>query len=158
MIDHEELKKQFQNIRIIGISVSCSVLIYGFVAYLLSRSGPRASQGDHTELLKYSFLIISILGMIAIPTIKSKMLAKSNQEEHGASKSATKLIAKLHAASMFILGICELPGLLGCILVVLTGVMNDFYIFGAISLIGFMMYFPKYPEWEEWLKQELQGL
>jgi hypothetical protein len=50
-------------------------------------------------------------------------------------------------------GIVEIPALLRLILVALNGLYRDFFVLAALSVLGILLYFPRYDAWEDWLKQ-----
>lgn len=60
----------------------------------------------------------------------------------------------LPAATFFAYALAELVALFGVILFLLTGKPIDFYVFFAVSLLYFWVYFPKCSTWEAILGEE----
>jgi hypothetical protein len=54
--------------------------------------------------------------------------------------------------SMISAALCEVPVILGWVLFFLSGNVRDFYILLFISLVLFVLYFPRFSNWEEWIK------
>ena len=60
---------------------------------------------------------------------------------------------RLQTASIVTLALCESVGVFGVVLFVISGSAADFYLFLALSLGLFAIYFPRHDRWEEWARQ-----
>jgi hypothetical protein len=96
--------------------------------------------------LRYAFYALGLVQIFLIKFIRET-----------ATKSLTKvdsqtLIQHLQRMSMISAALCEVPAMLGWVLFFLSGSAQDFYILLLVSFVLFVMYFPRYTNWEEWTK------
>ena len=61
-------------------------------------------------------------------------------------------LGRLQLSALIIYGLCEVVVLLGFILFLLAGARNDFYVFLGLGIFYLFIFFPRFKEWEEWLK------
>jgi hypothetical protein len=67
------------------------------------------------------------------------------------------LMQKLAATAIIIFALAESIAIFGLVLFFLTNRASDFYLFLAISLASFALFFPRYSQWEEWMKRRTMG-
>jgi len=65
------------------------------------------------------------------------------------ANAALPPLARLHSAAVVALALGEAVAIYGLVLVVLAGRPSDYYIFAALALVGFVLYFPRREAWEE---------
>ena len=105
------------------------------------------------EILRYLLLGITLIEFFMIRIVKKmilsgggRMSALSNQGDPLLSK-----VQKLFTAAIVTFSFCESVGIYGLVLFIIGGNSFDFYLFVFLSLVLFAVYFPKYPQWEEWV-------
>jgi hypothetical protein len=98
--------------------------------------------------LRYAFYALGLVQIFLIKFIRET-----------ATKSITTvdaqiLIQHLQRMSMVSAALCEVPVILGWVLFFLSGNSSDFYVLLIISFVLFVMYFPRYTNWEEWIRSK----
>ncbi|HNZ28616.1 MAG TPA: hypothetical protein PKJ42_01365, partial [Candidatus Goldiibacteriota bacterium] len=58
----------------------------------------------------------------------------------------------LYISSVSVLMICQVPAVLGLVLFFSGGTKQDFYVMLAVSALMFVIFFPKYTEWQKIFK------
>jgi F0F1-type ATP synthase membrane subunit c/vacuolar-type H+-ATPase subunit K len=144
-ISREALIQQFRTANYLGLAMMGSVFIYaGLVlginhGYLPIKIRPALS-ADISTKIKYILLFISLCHYFIIKFFQ---------------KISSRAVNRLPAASIIIFALSEAVGIYGLVLFLLTGNANNFFIFMAISLFYFYIFYPKYADWERLLEQEL---
>jgi F0F1-type ATP synthase membrane subunit c/vacuolar-type H+-ATPase subunit K len=105
------------------------------------------------EVLRYLLLGMTLVEFFMIRIVKkmilsggARMSTLSNQGDPLLSK-----VQKLFTAAIVTFAFCESVGIYGLVLFIIGGNSFDFYLFVFLSLVFFAVYFPKYPQWEEWV-------
>jgi F0F1-type ATP synthase membrane subunit c/vacuolar-type H+-ATPase subunit K len=105
------------------------------------------------DVLRCLLLGITLVEFFAIRIVKKMILsgggrisALSNQGDPLLSK-----VQKLFTAAIVTFAFCESAAIYGLVLFIIGGNSFDFYLFIFLSLVLFAVYFPKYPQWEEWV-------
>jgi hypothetical protein len=146
-ISREALILQFRTTNYIGLFMIGSVFFYaGFVlaishGYIPIKIRPTLS-ADILTKIKYVLLLLSVIHFFIIKFFQ---------------KIAAREAKRLPAASIIVFAMSEGVAIYGLVLFLLTGNPNDFFIFMAISLFYFYIFYPKYANWERLLQQELQA-
>lgn len=146
-ISREALIQQFKATNYIGLAMIGAVFIYaglvmGIAHGLIPIKMRPAVNIDLSTKLKYILLFVSVIHYFIIKFFQ---------------KVATKAANRLPAASIITFALSEAVGVYGLVLFLLTGNANDFFIFMAISLFYFFIFYPKYADWERLLTQESQA-
>jgi hypothetical protein len=139
------LKARYLAINFIGLAMIASVFVYaGVVEVIKWQMAPFAGFAQlapgTADLLKYIFLALAAAQFGLIKVVHKILPAKS--ADH------------LPQTAIITFALCESVGVLGLMLFLLAGNSLDFYIFMAISLGYFYLFFPKYEQWEKLLKLE----
>jgi hypothetical protein len=134
------LKARYLAVNFIGLAMIAAVFVYAGMVELIkwqlapfagfARLAPRT-----VGLLKYVFLALAAAQYGIIMAIRKILPAKSADN--------------LAQAAVITFALCEAVALLGLVLFLLAGNAVDFYIFMAISLGFFYLFFPKYEQWEQ---------
>ena len=77
---------------------------------------------------------------------------ESTPEMSRKGKASPQKVQKLLNAAIVSYAFCEAPALYGLVLFFIGKEKFDFYLLSAISIISFAIYFPRYHQWEEWMK------
>ena len=145
----QDLGRAHKTATILYIAFMLSLAIYLVVFEVLKARIPDF-QGMTEKFdfpwLGYAFYALGLLQIFLIKFIRET-----------ATKSITTvevpiLIQHLQRMSMISAALCEVPVILGWVLFFLSGNVRDFYILLFISLILFVLYFPRFSNWEEWIK------
>ena len=143
----ELLMQQFRTTNYIGLAMIGCVFLYaglvmGINHGLIPVKIPRTLTGDTGNIIKYILLFISIFHYFVIKFFQ---------------KVAGKAANRLPAGAILTFALSEAVGIYGLILFLLSGNTNDFFIFIAISLFYFYIFYPKYTDWERLLVQEAKA-
>lgn len=141
------LRQAYRTAVWIGAAMIASVVMYGVVAHVIAaQQAPfagfvRLPQIGVVRLLLYAFAAVQI---VLIRLLRSALLAKPAALDLGA------LIQRLQVATVVTYAFCEVPALLGLILLLLNGFFGDFYVLVLLSLVLFGAYFPRFDAWVQW--------
>ncbi len=134
------LKSRYLVANFIGLAMIVSVFAYAGVVEILKRVlDPFAGFGQLTPEFREALrnFLLGAAGVIYFVIMfgQRKLVGKNRQ--------------LLPAATFLAFALAELVAVFGLLLFLLTGKSLDFYIFFAVSLLYFWVYFPKYSTWEE---------
>lgn len=94
--------------------------------------------------LFYALSIIHVFLLRIVRGLLFKKLPINNRQ---------MLISKLEQASIISVVLSEGPALYGLVFFFLSGMSRDFYLLLLVSGIILFMYFPRFKNWQYWLKQ-----
>ena len=156
------LKSAYRRTAVIGGAMMSTLVMYAVVALAIaSTSDPFegfASFGDG-GLLRNVFLGLSLLQVVAIKIIRDRALQSPNPSSGVPTSkpdARSQLVPRLVSTSILTFAIAESMALYGLVLFLLNGDSMDLYIFLGLSLLTFIMFFPKYHQWEEWMQRHQQ--
>jgi hypothetical protein len=137
------LKARYLAVNFIGLAMIAAVFVYAGVVELIkwqwapfagfAKLDPRTA-----GFVKYVFLALAAAQFGIIKAVEKIMPMRSADN--------------LSQAAVITLALCEAVAILGLVLFLLAGNAVDFYIFMAISLGFFYLFFPKYEQWEARLR------
>ena len=64
------------------------------------------------------------------------------------ANAALPPLGRLRTAAIAALALCEAIAIYGFVLFMLAGRASDYYVFAALALVGFVLYFPRREAWE----------
>lgn len=139
-MDDTTLKARYLVANFVGLAMIGSVFICAVVVEVMQRSlAPFAGFAGLTpaqaQLLKYVFVGLG-LGHFFLLKFIPKILAPRS-------------VQGLFQAAIVTLALCEAVAIFGLVLFFLTGKAYDFYLFFALSLFYFYLFYPKYTHWEQ---------
>jgi F0F1-type ATP synthase membrane subunit c/vacuolar-type H+-ATPase subunit K len=140
----QELRRVYRLAVIIGVAMISSLLIYVFIVEFLKVRVPIHAPSSTVDLLRYLFFGMAIVDFFVIKFLRGQMVS-------GAPSPAK--IQKLLSMTILTYALCESVAIYGLILFLIGGRRFDFYSLVILSLIFFAIYFPRYAQWEEWLKE-----
>jgi hypothetical protein len=147
----QNLKKAFKTSLVIYVAFMLSLVVY-FVVYKVLEASITDFQGMMEKIdfpwLRYAFYA---LGLVQIFLIK---FIRETATKTITTVDAQILINHLQRMSIISAALCEVPAILGWVLFFLSGSSSDFYVLLLISFVLFVLYFPRYANWEEWLKSK----
>jgi len=146
-----DLKKAFKTSVTLYVAFMISIAIYLVVFEVLKARIPDF-QGMMEKIdlpwLRYAFYALGLVQIFLIRFIR-ETATKSI-----ATVDAKVLIGHLQRMSMISAALCEVPVILGLVLFFISGSAQDFYILLSLSFLLFVLYFPRYTNWEEWIKSK----
>jgi F0F1-type ATP synthase membrane subunit c/vacuolar-type H+-ATPase subunit K len=163
MYDEKELKKNYLSLAIIGAGMVISVIIYAVVGEVIAKQNAPFSgfvKGfDQIDTLRYILLAVSvvILGVagVARKALLSDKLSKFMVKPNAQSTGGGPVFAQFNSAHVIVFALCESVAIYGMVLFLIAGSRFDLYLFIAISLAGYAVYFPRYSQLKAWaLKRE----
>jgi len=140
------LQQQFKTTNYLGLAMIGAVFLYAGIVTGINHGlipfKPHQLIDAHISgTVKYILLFVSALHYFVIRFFQ---------------KISVKAVNRLPAASIIIFALCEAVSIYGLVLFLLTGIYTDFFIFMAISLFYFYIFYPRYQDWETLLIQELR--
>ncbi|MEW6658907.1 MAG: hypothetical protein AB1424_09625 [Thermodesulfobacteriota bacterium] len=160
-ISREMLQKQFKITNYIGLVMIGSVFMFaslvlamdhGYFSFL--ENGNQKVDAAVVTKLRYLFYLISVVFFLIIKFMKNIIL-RFFQKQY--SQSLYPVVLRLFAFTLLVFAMCESISIYGLVLFILSRNPNDFFIFMAISLLYFYLFYPKYADWERIWDQELQA-
>jgi len=149
-IPRETLRQQFKVTNYIGLAMIGSVFIYAAIVlaidngYIPMERSRTANSAIFTQL-KYILLLISILFYFIIKLLQNRLPQSLKNLPRGGI---------LPIVSLVTWALCEAVAIYGLVLFILTRNRNDFFLFMAISLFYFYIFYPKYADWERFFNQD----
>lgn len=139
-MDRNTLKTKYLAVNFVGLSLIASVFLYAVIVEVVKRwLAPFAGFGGLTpataDMLFYVFLVMALGHYVVIRVIDKVVAGKSP--------------AHLPQGAIISLALCEAVALYGLVLFLLAGNANHFYIFMALALLLFYLFFPRYDQWEK---------
>lgn len=121
-----------------------SLLIYLLVVEVVFRGmvvTPAGGPGGAFSSLRYIFYGIAVLMVLIIRRVPAWL-------KPGADASEPIKSMRLLQASVLTSALCEIPAILGLMIVLLTGSHRDFHYLLFFSLVLFVFHFPRRSSWE----------
>jgi len=150
MKQFNDFKKAHRISFIISVAIIVSLFIYAVcVEFIKAKFKPYMGFAHLHDMstLRYIFYGLGIIQIIIIRILRGFLLKKSS------SDNLITLTSKLYKTSLLTSALCEGPAIYGLALFFLGGLSRDFYFLLFVSLFLMFMYFPRYNNWEEWLKK-----
>jgi len=158
-IENNDLHKAYRMTMFIGVVMIASVFVYAVVVEVLKKQhepfGGFAPMGDVISTLRYVLLGVAAVDFFVIRILNTLMLSAKTPTRRSAMVSPFSPEAqRLMTASIVTFALCESVAVYGLVLFLIQGYSSDFYLFMALSLFFYSVYFPKYGKWEEWIKEQ----
>jgi F0F1-type ATP synthase membrane subunit c/vacuolar-type H+-ATPase subunit K len=153
----EGLKNAYRVVSVIGYAMVGSVFIYAVVVEVLKRTlAPFEGFTPAMEIdtFRYVFGGVSVVGFFLIRIIKGRILSAKVPPTGAGPRSGgfEPHIQRLFLASIITFVISESVAIYGLILFLMAWNSADFYIFMLLSLVCFAVYFPRFIQWENWVR------
>ena len=149
MESRDDLRKIFQTSIKINGAILVTLIIYAVIVEIIkSQYTPFRGFVDSIDmtLLRYVFYGLALFQIIIIKFIRGILLPKE------ASEDLKSIFIKLNKTSIITATLCEVPTIFGLALFLLGGYSRDFYLLLILSFFLSFLYFPRYRNWEEWIK------
>lgn len=148
-INLEDLKKPYRTTALISSAIIASLFIYIVVTVIIKAqyvSFEGFASSFNLTPLRYGLYVLALIQLMIIIKIRGILFKKTSFE------NIEEVIIKLSRTSIITSALCEVPALFGLILFLLGGSSRDFYILVIWSGFLFLLYFPRYSNWEKWAK------
>ena len=137
---------------ILYVAVVASLAIYVLVIHIF-KAGVKDFGGmlENVEfsLLRYVFFAVGLAQIFLIRFVRETLTKSVN------SIDLDVLMNHLQKMAIVTAALCEVPAILGLVLFFLSGNTRDFYVLCAISCGLFALFFPRYTNWEAWIKSKI---
>ena len=186
----EELKRAYQQVRIISIALIVGLFVYVIVVEVIRKKmapfeGFSPFSSDY--FLRYVLFACAISMFLAIKVIRKRMLSDETRRLSSTSSlqppspskapksyslfapkpsSASSSLSSSHRISLFSppvqrlvsftiisLALSEAVAIYGLVIFLINGSSLDFYLFLALSFVFIIVHFPRYSQWEDWIKK-----
>jgi hypothetical protein len=156
----DDLKKAYRITAIIGGFIIATLFIYAFIVEML-KANPASLQGiapmPEIDTLRYVLLGVSAVIFFLIKFISNLFLAgkdpMARTSPAGGIGRSSPYLQRLMKSAIVTYALCESVAIYGLILFIIGRNSPDFYLFMALSLVFFAVYFPRYGRWEEWVSE-----
>lgn len=139
---------------IINAAIVASLVIYAVVVEIMkARFYPFEGLIDNFDFVpfRYVLYVLAIANPIVIVQIRKALLKKASFDDR------RNAIQRLSRTSVITAAFCETPAIMGLVLFLLSGLRRDFYILLALSFIFVFLFFPRYSNWEEWVRGKFKS-
>ena len=160
---NDDLRKAYRITAFIGLAMIASLVVYAVVAEVIKKQhapfGGFSPMPDVISTLRYVLLGVVAVEFFAIRFLNTLMLSgKAPIRSSSMVSPFSPGVQRLISASIVTFAMCESVAIYGLVLFLIQGNSSDFYLFLALSLFYFIIYFPRYGIWEEWVKEREREL
>ena len=145
----DSLKKAHQIAFTLNVAIVGTLIIYAIVIEIIRRKfAPFTGFGGMSDIsvIRYLFYGIVVINIFVIRFLRNMILRKLSADD------TQSIIRKLFRSAVITAALCEVPALLGLLLFLLAGSIRDFYQLAGLSFILVFLHFPRYGNWEAWIK------
>jgi hypothetical protein len=145
----EKLDQTYRVTLILAIAMIASVLMYAGVVELLSRLAPAtpASDPETVELLRQVFRALALVQFVALAWLGGRARRPEG--------STSERLQRLKTLSLVCLALAESIAVCGLVLFLLSRDPSDFYYLLLLSLLSFVLAFPRRDRFREALAGSL---
>ena len=147
----QNLKKAYKTSFILYVAFMLSLVVY-LVVFQILEASLTDFQGMMEKIdfqwLRYAFYALGLVQIFLIKFIRETATRTITTVD------VQTLINHLQRMSMISAALCEVPVILGWVLFFLSGNSRDFYVLLLMSFVLFVLYFPRYGNWEEWIRSK----
>jgi F0F1-type ATP synthase membrane subunit c/vacuolar-type H+-ATPase subunit K len=156
---NDDLRKAYRLTAFIGLLMMASLIVYTVVVEFIKEQnapfGGFAPMPDVFGTLRYALMGVVVAEFFVIFFLNKLML--SGKDPLGSSPAPVQFapnVQRLVTASIVSYALCESVAIYGLVLFLIQGNTNDFYLFLAVSLFYFTVFFPRYSNWEERIAEQ----
>jgi hypothetical protein len=149
-LDIDKLKNQYKVTVVLWFAMVVSIIIYLGIGLFLSKIGRSSNSTD----FKFIFYVLSVISILFPKFFKSFLLSEE-RISRALSQGVHNLGGLLLASCMVTFAFCESIAVYALIMCILWGAESDFYILMAISMISFVLNYPRFDFWQETYRKAL---
>jgi hypothetical protein len=154
----EKAERQFKITRRIGYVWSGSLLIIAIAVEVVKRQYA-PFQGFYPfpqmEQLRYILLAVATITLVALRFLRYLILSNTDSSpvstKHPSIVHGATLIEQLRLVAIISYAVCYSIAIYGLVLFLVGGKTYDCYLFMALSVVAFYIYFPRFDQWEQHL-------
>jgi len=156
----EELRNRYRITALIGAAMIAGVFVYLGVAEFIKNSYPIpawANPSPQWKILRIALFAVALSEIVGMALIKRLLLYAgiSAPQSNASSPSLAALAQKLATTSIILFAFSESIAIYGLVDFFITGISRDLYIFIALSILAFAFYFPRYSQWEKYVREKV---
>jgi len=143
-----ELRQAHRTAALITGGLITSLVMYAVIASVFRMSHPLSDPdlpASQVTIVRYAAWVASAIVTVSFPGFRRLLLTRRPDD------TRQRAITRLTLATVVMGGIAEVPALAGLVLVILGGLLLDFYVLGSLSLALLLASAPRYEAWEAWL-------
>jgi len=150
----DELRRAHRQATFIGMAMISSLIIYVIIVEFMEIDIKGMAAPVIVEILRFLFFGLAFVEFFVIRFLRKQLLSSKGVTASSSNQKSvfSPMVQKLFSLAIIIYALCESVAIYGLILFLIGGSRFDFYTFLILSLIYFVIYFPRYTQWEEWLK------
>jgi F0F1-type ATP synthase membrane subunit c/vacuolar-type H+-ATPase subunit K len=156
----DELQTAYRRTAVIGAAMMSTLVMYAVVGLAIA-STQDPFEGfvslEDDGLLRNLFLGLSLFQVVAVQIIRGRALRvpdPSSRFPNAKTSTSPQLVSRLVSTSIVTFALAESIAVYGLVLFLLNGKSTDFFVFLGLSLLAFIMFFPKYHQWEQWMRRQ----
>jgi hypothetical protein len=146
---NDELRRANRTATIVAIGMLASLGAYVVVVEVI-RATKAPFQGfanaAHLEALRYVLFVAAMLSLGLARAARTSLISRRSGWPHEAPK-------RFLIATIVSLVYCELSAVLGLVVFLVQGRVRTFYVFLGLSLVGLILFFPRWSQWQEWTRR-----
>lgn len=159
----DELKKAYKIAKIIGVAMLISVFVYGGVtevikAVMFKNTGVPfegfVPGAPFLVKLKFILFLLAIAQFVMIRFIRKAPLKVKETEGAGKKPDISALAGKLISSALITYAFADSIVIYGLVIFLIGGSSADFFPFFILSLGTFLIYFPRFSQWEQVAKEQ----
>lgn len=160
---NDDLRKAYRMTAFIGVVMLASLIVYAVVVELIKKQNEPFGGYSPLPPDVLSTLRTALLGVAAVEFFVIRLLNKLMLSGSAPLQSSPTIVQfapevqRLMSAAIVTYALCESVAVYGLVLFLIQGNTNDFYLFLALSLVYFSIYFPRYGAWEERTAEQERG-
>lgn len=137
---------------VIGLAMVFGVFIYaGIIEFLARNKAPFTGYAplhwNTFSMLRLALLGAALLDFALIPFLRRRILSapvRKGEVSSGAGRLISSCIVSF--------ALCESIAVYGLVLFLISGARPEFYVFLSLSLLAFLINFPRQERWQEWME------
>lgn len=145
----DELARAHRTANVIAIGMLASLgACVVVVEVIRATKAPFHGFGDAArhEALRYVFFVAAMVSLGLARAARTGLISRRSGRPEQTPK-------RLLIATIVSLVYCEFSAILGLVLFLAQGRVRTFYIFLGVSLVGLILFFPRWSQWQEWARR-----
>jgi hypothetical protein len=149
-----EFHEVYRAARAIYWSMGGAIVIYVIVAEILKlalKPFEGFAVGDMPDFIPFVFYAIGILAVIPGFKLRKNVFHTTTPEEY-LDLDMSALLRRFNSTTIISGALAGLPSIIGLVLFLLTGSSADFYLMVLISVISYILFYPRESQWRDAMK------
>lgn len=145
----DELRRAHRTAITVAVAMLASLAAFVVVVEILRiTSPPHRGIGEMAQLeaLRYVFFLAAMTSLGLARAVRTGFVARGPGRPEPTPQ-------RLLTGTILSLAYCEVSAILGLVLFLVQGRVFSFYVFLGVSVVGMVIFFPRYGQWEEWMRR-----